>query len=60
MNAFTPYIANEHLARLMIEAEEARIARQAKGSHPSSTSRLVGALRSLAVRRRTSTEPALA
>lgn len=59
MNAFTPYIANEHLARLMIEAEEARSARQARaGSSPAG--RLIEALRSLAIRRRTPAAPALA
>jgi hypothetical protein len=59
MNAFTPYIANEHLARLMIEAEEARSARQASaGSSP--VSRLSQALRSLGIRRRTPAAPALA
>lgn len=57
MNAFTPYIVNEHLARLMVEAEEARIARQVSDARPSSPSRLAGALRSLAVRRRPAAEP---
>lgn len=59
MNAFTPYIVNEHLSRLMVEADEARIARQAsKGS--SITSRLAAALRGRTLRRRTAAEPALA
>jgi hypothetical protein len=58
MNAFTPYIVNEHLARLMVEAEQACIARRVSDIRPPSTTRLARALRSLVVRRRASTEPA--
>ncbi len=59
MNALAAYAINEHLAQLTIEAQQARLAREARGNGgPSPTRRDWNAIRSVAARLRASTDTA--